>query len=87
MSAINEQPTRAASVTPSAVSVFNRFEPSIFYIGGEGSGDTLGRLRIITEGGDSLTFFGCKAGTIIPVKGIQVVSGAGTGVTDIIRLF
>lgn len=70
-------PTRAASVTPSDSGGTYAIA---LYVGGAGD------VAIVTEGGDTVTFAGVPAGTIIPVRVSQVKS-TGTTATDIVRMF
>jgi hypothetical protein len=54
----------AESITPS--DDYNLAQSSIIYVGGEGN------LKVVTEGGDTVTFAGVKTGTTIPVEVLKV---------------
>lgn len=70
-------PTRAAAVTPSDTTEI--FAVAL-YVG------TTGNLAVVTEGGDTVTFVGCPAGLIIPVR-VKQVKSTNTTATDIVRLW
>jgi hypothetical protein len=70
------QPTRAVDVVPNDTT---QFAPSTLYIGGSGN------IRVMTAGGDVVTFHGAPAG-FFPVKVIRVLN-TNTSATQIVRLF
>jgi len=51
--------------------------PCVLYIGGAGN------LRVLTEGGDDITFNGVVAGTFLPVNVVRVFA-TGTTATNIV---
>ena len=79
------QSGRAAAVTPSdTVNI-----PSVnggtnngcvLYIGGAGN------VKVLTVGGDEVTFFSAQAGLVIPVQVLKVFS-TGTTATNIVALW
>ena len=76
---------RAAAVVPSNTDTI----PSIS--GGTNNGCVLyvgssGTLRVLTVGGDDVTFVGLNTGSFIPVQVVQVFA-AGTSCTNIVALW
>lgn len=70
-------PTRAAAVTPS--DTLETFAAAL-YVGGAGN------VVVVTEGGDTVTFTGVPAGTILPIR-VKQVRSTSTTATSIVRLF
>jgi hypothetical protein len=54
--------------------------PCVLYVGGTGD------VRVLTEGGDDVTFFGFQGGNFIPVNVVRVFS-TGTNATNIVALW
>jgi len=82
------QTQRAAAVTPSNTT-------NIPYVGGDGTTPSwacvlyiggAGDIRVLTEGGDDVTFFGVLAGSFLPVNVVRVFV-TGTTATNIIALW
>jgi hypothetical protein len=79
------QSGRAAAVTPSdTVNI-----PSV--TGGTNNGCVLyiggaGNVKVLTVGGDEVTFFSAQAGLVIPVQVLKVFS-TGTTATNIVALW
>ncbi len=80
------QSGRAAAVTPSnttnipSVSGGTNDEGCILYIGGAGN------LKVLTIGGDEVTFFAVPAGTTLQVR-VRRVFATGTAATNIVALW
>jgi hypothetical protein len=80
------QVSRAATVTPSNtvdipfVGGGDIAWPCVLYIGGAGN------LRVLTAGGDDITFNGVLAGSFLPVQ-VTRVFVTGTSATNIIALW
>jgi hypothetical protein len=79
------QVQRGASVTPSNTADI----PSIS--GGTNNGCVLyvgsaGNLKVLTSGGDEITFVALNAGSFIPVQVVRVFS-TGTSCTNIVALW
>jgi len=79
------QAGRAASVTPSNTADI----PSV--TGGENNGCVLyvggaGTVKVLTVGGDEVTFTGVQAGTFMPVQVVRVYA-TGTSATSIVALW
>lgn len=79
------QVERAAAVTPSDT-------VNIPYVGGDGTTPSwpcvlyiggAGNIRVLTAGGDDVTFNGVVAGTFLPVQVVRVFS-TGTTATNIL---
>jgi len=58
----------------------NLKSPVVIYIGGDGD------MKVVTEGGDIVTFVGLSAGDILPVSVIRVYS-TGTTATDLVQMW
>lgn len=79
------QVERAAVVTPSDTvdipyvggDTYTNKWPCVLYIGGAGN------IRVLTAGGDDVTFNGVVAGTFLPVQVVRVFS-TGTTATNIV---
>lgn len=79
------QVERAAAVTPSDTvnipyvggDTYTNKWPAVLYIGGAGN------IRVLTAGGDDVTFNGVVAGTFLPIQVIRVFS-TGTTATNIV---
>lgn len=77
---------RAAAVTPSdtvnipSVNGGTREEGPVLYIGGSGN------IRVLTEGGDDVIFYGVVAGTFLPVHVVRVFATSTTA-TNIVALW
>jgi hypothetical protein len=77
---------RAAAVTPSdtvnipSVNGGTREEGPVLYIGGSGN------IRVLTEGGDDVIFYGVMAGTFLPVHVVRVFATSTTA-TNIVALW
>lgn len=77
---------RAAVVTPSdtvnipSVNGGTREEGPVLYIGGSGN------IRVLTEGGDDVIFYGVMAGTFLPVHVVRVFATSTTA-TNIVALW
>jgi hypothetical protein len=54
--------------------------PCVLYVGGTGD------VRVLTEGGDDVTFVGFQAGNFIPVNVVRVFA-TGTSATNIVALW
>lgn len=77
MSVINSQTaSRAAAITKSDTGAHNF---SAVYVGGGGD------VSVVTAGGDTVTFAGVQAGTILPVQ-ISRVRSTGTTATNLVGL-
>lgn len=63
--------TRAVDVTPNDSTDLN-FVTRAIYVG------VAGDLEVITSGGDSVTFVGLQAGTILPIRASRVKAGNTT---------
>jgi len=82
------QVARAASVTPSdtanipniGVAGGSNNKGCVLYVGGAGN------LRVLTVGGDDITFAGVQAGTFLPVHVLRVFS-TNTTATNIVALW
>jgi hypothetical protein len=80
------QVARAAAVTPSNtvdipfVGGGDIAWPCVLYIGGAGN------LRVLTAGGDDVTFNGVLAGSFLPVQ-VNRVFASGTSATNIVALW
>ena len=80
------QVSRAATVTPSNtvdipfVGGGDIAWPCVLYIGGAGN------LRVLTAGGDDITFNGVLAGSFLPVQ-VTRVFVTGTSATNIVALW
>lgn len=71
--------TRAAAITPSdsvSLTVF----PRAIYIGGAGN------VSVLTLGGDTVTFSGLAAGSILPVR-VQRVNATSTTATNLVAIW
>ena len=66
-----------AAVTPSDTAVF---PASLIYVGGAGN------VAVITQGGDTVTFVGVPAGTVLPVRVARVLA-TDTTATSIVALW
>jgi hypothetical protein len=56
------------------------YEPCVLYVGGAGN------LRVLTAGGDDVTFSGVLAGSYVPIQ-VQRVFATGTAATNIIAIW
>lgn len=80
------QTGRASAVTPSdttpipVVTGGTSNNGCVLYIGGYGD------VKVLTVGGDAITFVGINGGTFMPVQVTQVFS-TGTTATDIVALW
>ena len=80
------QSGRAASVSPSdTVNIPNvmggdRPDGPVLYVGGSGN------VRVLTEGGDDVIFYGVVAGTFLPVHVVRVFA-TNTTATNIVALW
>ena len=81
------QVSRAAAVTPSdtvnipsLASVTTVNNGCVLYIGGAGD------LRVLTAGGDDVTFTGVLAGTFLPVQVVRVFNSTTTA-TNLLALW
>mgnify|MGYP000367202920 CR=1 FL=1 len=80
------QTERAAAVTPSNTADIPYVGggdinwPCVLFIGGAGN------LRVLTAGGDDVTFTGVLAGSFLPVQVTRVYS-TGTTATNIVALW
>lgn len=80
------QTERAAAVTPSNTADIPYVGggdinwPCVLFIGGAGN------LRVLTAGGDDVTFTGVLAGSFLPVQVTRVFS-TGTTATNIVALW
>ena len=70
-------PSRAAAVTPSDTT---ELEASALFVGGAGN------VAVVTEGGDTVTFTGVQAGSMLVLR-IKQVRAASTTATNIVRLW
>lgn len=75
---VNLQAARALAITPND-SADLTLAPATIYIG------VAGDMSVITVGGDTLTFVGLAAGTILPVL-VNRVRSTGTTATSLIEL-
>jgi hypothetical protein len=86
MSNFKLQGMRAAAVTPSntvnipSISGPTDARPCVLYVG------TGGTLKVLTEGGDEVTFTNIQDGSFFPVNVIKVFS-TGTSATNIIAIW
>jgi len=86
MSHFKLQGMRASAVTPSnTVNISNvtgspTTQPCVLYIG------TGGSLKVLTEGGDEVTFTNIQDGTFFPVNVLRVFA-SGTDATGIIAIW
>lgn len=86
MSNFKLQGMRAAAVTPSntvnipSISGPDAAQPCVLYIG------TGGTLKVLTEGGDEVTFTNIPNGTFFPVNVLRVFA-TGTDATNIIAIW
>ena len=88
MSSQKLQVARAASVTPSNTENIPNIATAdgsgnrgcVLYVGGAGN------LRVLTVGGDDVTFTGVQAGTFLPVHVLRVFS-TNTTATGIVALW
>ena len=86
MSNFKLQGMRAAAVTPSntvnipSISGPQAARPCVLYVG------TGGNLKVITEGGDEVTFVNVQDGTFFPVNVLRVFA-TGTTATNIIAIW
>lgn len=87
MSNLKLQVSRATAVTPNDIenilfvgSGDDYTRPCVLYIGGSGD------LKVETEGGDIVTFFGLSAGQFLPVNVVKVYS-TDTTATNILALW
>jgi len=86
MSNFKLQGMRAAAVTPSntvnipSISGPDAAQPCVLYVG------TGGNLKVITEGGDEVTFVNVQDGTFFPVNVLRVFA-TGTTATNIIAIW
>lgn len=86
MSNYKLQGMRAAAVTPSntvnipSISGPDAARPCVLYVG------TGGSLRVLTEGGDDVTFVNVQDGTFFPVNVLRVFA-TGTDADDIVALW
>jgi hypothetical protein len=80
MSAITEQPTRAANVNVATVLPTPGF---ILYVGRviSTTGETTATVCCITEGGDSVVFKGVRVGSFLPVKILRLLPSLGADTT------
>lgn len=60
-------------------------EPAVLYIGSH-PGTGTPSIKVITEGGDEVTFFNPPEGTFLPVQ-VKKIFRSGTNVTDVLALF
>jgi len=80
------QTERAAAVTPSNTADIPYVGggdinwPCVLFIGGAGN------LRVLTAGGDDVTFTGVLAGSFLPVQ-VKRVFATGTTATNIVALW
>ena len=79
------QTGRAAAVTPSdtvdiAAVTGGSNNGCVLYIGG------FGDVKVLTVGGDAITFAGVNGGTFMPVQVLKVFA-TGTSATDIVALW
>jgi hypothetical protein len=70
--------TRAVAVTPNDSTDLTNVSRAI-YVGGAGD------LEVITSGGDTVTFVGVAAGSVLPIR-VSRVKEANTSATDILAL-
>ena len=70
-------PSRAAAVTPSDTT---ELEGSALYVGGAGN------VAIVTEGGDTVTFSGVQAGSMLVLR-FRQVRATSTTATNLVRLW
>ena len=70
---------RAFAITPNDSADLSVF-PRAIYVGGAGA------VKVTTLGGDTVTFSGCLAGTVLPVRAARVFS-TGTDATNLIGLY
>lgn len=76
-----QYPAGAFSITSFSDTV-NLQNPAIIYVGGAGN------VKVTTANGDTVTFNGLQAGTVIPVQVIRVwTSGSGTTATNLIGIY
>lgn len=69
------------TATSKAYSIYaNSGNPCVLYIGGAGN------LRVLTEGGDDVTFNGVLAGSYFPIQ-VYRVFATGTSATNIIAIW
>ena len=70
---------RAFAITPNDSADLSVF-PRAIYVGGGGA------VKVTTLGGDTVTFSGVLAGTVLPVRAARVFS-TGTDATNLIGLY
>jgi hypothetical protein len=70
-------PSRAAAVTPSDTT---QIYASALFVGGAGN------VAVVTEGGDTVTFSGVQAGSMLVLR-IKQVRSTNTTATNIVRLW
>ena len=70
-------PSRAAAVTPSDST---EIYASALFVGGAGN------VAVVTEGGDTVTFSGVQAGSMLVLR-IKQVRATSTTATNIVRLW
>jgi hypothetical protein len=46
-----------------------------------------GNVKVKTQGGETVTFVGVAAGTLLPIRVVQVFATGGTTATDFIGLY
>lgn len=86
MSNFKLQGIRASAVTPSDtdnipnVTGSPTTQPCVLYVGATGD------LRVLTEGGDDVTFFNVQGGTFFPVNVLRVFAD-GTGASQIVAIW
>ena len=68
----------AAAITPSN-SVDLDYVTRAIYVGGAGN------LAVVMKGGDTVTFFGAVAGSVIPIRAARVLA-TGTTATSLVGL-
>ena len=68
---------QAEAITPADSTLQHQYRA--FYVG------TAGDVKVITKGGDTVTFVGCVAGQIYDIEITQVLS-TGTAASDIVGL-
>lgn len=85
------QPGRAAEVTPNDdVNIINPAdglptkEGCVLYIG---TATALNKIRVLTAGGDDVTFFNVIQGTFLPIQVLRVFEDNTDGVSDILALW
>jgi hypothetical protein len=77
--ALSTDPTDAAAVTPSDGTDLTFVSKKLF-VGGAGN------LVVITAAGNTVTFTGVAAGTILPIR-VSRVKATGTTATNIVAMY